>query len=138
MSDRARRWISVARWVVNISLFIGVVVYGEGLPYPDSGLLFGATIVVMGVVGGERGVRFAVPFGIAVMGYWSAAGAELYTSFYANAAQVIPVLLLALAIEQRAALRDEVRSVGHGHAAAGDALLLAPGRGLRAVGSRDM
>ncbi len=64
------------------------------------------TIVGAGCWFGEPGIRFGLPAGIAVLGYWWTADAVAHTEFFATCAQVVPVLILAAAVEQRDVLRD--------------------------------
>lgn len=82
------------------------------LSQPEEGVALGLLLMVAGVIWGDVGKRFVVPFGAAIFAYWITTEARPYTSFFEASAQVVPVLILAAVVEQRDALRDAVLGQG--------------------------
>jgi hypothetical protein len=106
--------IHVSRWRIAAYMALGVGFVFLLLTYAGREdrtgyVLSGGIVALAGIVGGESGIRFLTPLGIALGAGWLVGSSPVYSSFYSTTAQVIPILVLAVTVEQRGVFRDEAR-----------------------------
>jgi hypothetical protein len=97
--------------VIALGLLMALLVLIDGLIDERwASVLVGVLLALAGVVVGGKGVRFITPIGIGFAAFRLYDGAQLFTNFYATAASVIPIFLLAATVEFRPLLRDSART----------------------------